>query len=264
VIAAAEIADPITATALREGKWVVDHTVAPPLLGAAAAIDEDKTAAEDTGSLRDRAIGDDPFADAAQAITYAERAVRATAVGRFNPDDIEYNANDDPWAADGEIDLEDQGIQRFDTGQPPLPRPAQRGQAQALPSVSHFRKMAIYLKGGQLDEIKEQVSLSDRREFRRAEEGRAADFFLKMREAAKEGAVDGELRERKMNYKVLTRGDVEISLPGDATEGLLADVLPMLKNLFAFKFIGSDSPITIPGGSPLPIPSGSPSPAVSP
>jgi hypothetical protein len=264
VINAAERSDPVTAKALREGRWVVDHTTAPPLLAAAAAAEEERTADNpNAGQRRQNLVGDDPFIDGAQVLNYSERAVRAVRVELFNPDDIQYNALDDPWRADAKVELEDEGIRRYDLFAPPLPRPAERGSQQALPQIEHFRKMAIYVKGQRVTEIKEQISLTDRREFRRAESGRSAAFYLRLRDSAKAGELRDELRERAMSYRVVDTGDVEVSVPLDAEEGLLGEALPELKKIFNFAFIGGDAvaPIVGPGGSPLPVPGGQTSPA---
>jgi hypothetical protein len=254
VIDQAMKADPISGRALAEGRWVVDHTVAPPLLAATVETeDEDEqTADKAVADRRGPAIGDDPFVDSAQTVNYAIRVVRgAPQVQRFNPEDIDYVAQDDPWRDDVENDLEEQGIRRYDLTQPPLPPPAARGERQRLPSVDTFRKMALYIKGERTIELREQIAIDERTEFRRAEEGRTAKFYLVLRDAAKQGAVSGELRERRMEYKVMRTGTVDVNLPANAEEGLLSTVLPVLKTLFTFKYIGTEAPGGL-GGGPLP------------
>jgi hypothetical protein len=255
-IDAAEKADKITADALRSGRWVIDHTVAPPLLAAAAApVDEEETADKPTsgGGRNQNLVGDDPFTDSAQILNYVERAVRSgVGVEVYNPEDIQYNPLDDPWRDDKDVNLRDQGIQRFDALTPPLPARAERGKQQSLPQIEHFRKMAIYKRGEEVVEIREQISIADRREFRRAESGRAADYYLRLRDAALGGALSDELRERRMTYKVLRVGGVDVNVPGDAVKGILADAVVALKAIFDFKFIGGSGLPTIPGASPLP------------
>ncbi len=261
VIDAAQRADPITAEALRTRRWVVDHAVAPPLLAAAAApANESEDTADDpaSGLRRPSLVGDDPFTDAAQLINYADRAARGgIAMERFDPEGIDYNALDDPWTADAQIDLEELGLRRYDLTQPPLPAPAERGKRQSLPQVEHFRKMAVYVETERVVKIREQISIGDRREFRRAEQGRTAGFYLKLRDEARKGGVQDELRERKMEYVVTKIGDVAVTLPRNAEKGLLAQVLPALKSLFGFEFIGGRTGPALPGVK-SPAPGGSP------
>jgi hypothetical protein len=253
-VAVAEKADPITARVLREGGWVVDHTVAPPLLAAAAARDEEVTADRPTTGLRrQNLIGDDPVVDGSQLLNYSERAVRSGfGVERFNAEAVGYNALDDPWAADGTRDLDDEGLVRYDLLQPALPSRAERGKAQTLPTLEHFRKMALYAKGEHVVEIRERISLSERREFRRAETGRAARYYLTLRDTALKGALQDELRQRDMRYTITKLGNVEVSLPPNAVEGILGDVLPVLKSIFGFEYIGGSGPTVTPGESPAP------------
>jgi hypothetical protein len=254
VIDTANRVDPISGRALAEGRWVVDHTVAPPLLAARVETeDEDERTADKAATeTRGPAIGDDPFVDSAQTVNYAIRVVRGSPnVQRFNPEDIDYVEQDDPFRADAEIDLEEQGIRRYDLQQPPLPRPAQRGQRQRLPSVDTFRKMAVYVKGERAIKLRERIAIDERTEFRRAEEGRTAKFYLVLRDAAKQGAISGEMRERTMEYEIMRTGTVNVSLPANAEEGLLSNVLPDLKSLFKFKYIGTDAPGGA-GAGPLP------------
>ncbi len=263
----AQRADPITARALSEGRWVVDHTVAPPFAGSAAETEQEPGGDRPTTGLRRQdLVSDDPFTDGAQVLNYSERAVRTGfRVELFNPDDIEYNALDDPWRADAEVELEDDGIRRYDLRQPPLPPPAERGRTQSLPTLDHFRKMAIYVKGERVIRIREQIAIADRREFRRAETGRNPEFYLRLRDAALAGALQDEFRQRKMSYDVTRTGDTDVTLPRDAEKGILGNVLPALKEIFDFEFIGGGGP-PLPGrgGPPLPeIPRGTSSPTAT-
>ncbi|MEX2537790.1 MAG: hypothetical protein WD646_03965 [Actinomycetota bacterium] len=269
VIDLARTVDVTTADALAQGRWVIDHTAAPALRASGRqepADDEEK--AEGIGAVAQvNPIGDDPFFDAASVLQYAERSFRAATVARFNPEDIEYNPADDPWRSDSERELEDQGIRRFDIVQPFLPSRAERGQQQRLPSLAHFRKMVVYLKGEDAIEVQEQVSLADRKEFRRAEVGRTAQYNLKIRDDARRGAIAEPLRERRMVFRVEEFEDVTISLPRTAEPGLLREVLGEggLKSLFDFKTIGGGPAAVLPT-SPLPTNPAptSPGPSVSP
>lgn len=243
VVEAARRLDPTTADALAAGRWVIDHTVAPPLLAAAADPgDESEQTADKPGLGQGNLVGDDPFTDSAQLLNYADRALRTGLnVERFDPEDIDYNVLDDPWAKDGEVDLEGKGIRRYDLRQPPLPPPAERGKRQSLPTIQHFRKLVVYVEGERVTKIREQISIKDRREFRRAEQGRTAKFYLEMRDAALVGGIRDELRERLMEYAVTKVGGVTVKAPLDAENGFLTQVLPALKALFEFDFIGGNA-----------------------
>ena len=256
VIDFARTIDPKTADGLAGGGWVIDHTAAPALRAAERRepADDEGTTGSDVGTVAQvNPIGDDPFFDAASALQYAQRSFRTTAVTRFNPEDIEYNPADDPWQSDAERTLEDQGIRRFDLIQPPLPLRAERGQQQRLPTLAHFRKMVVYLKGADAIEIREQVSIADRKEFRRAEVGRTAEFYLGVRDNAFRGAIAEPVRERRMIYRVEGFEDVAVSLPQEAVDGFLAEVLGErgLKSLFVFKNIGG-TPAALAGTGPAP------------
>jgi hypothetical protein len=251
--------DTATGSALSEGHWVIDHSAAPEL--RAAARQDPAEGADDTEAVAPREVnpvGDDPFFDAAGALSYADRSFRGSFVTRFNPEDLEYNPADDPWRADKERELETGGVRRFDIVQPPLPPRASRGQQQRLPSLAHFRKMVVYLKGDEALEVQEQISLSDRREFRRAEVGRTAQYYLGIRDAAMRGAVADVVRERRMVYRVGGFEDVEVSLPVDAENGLLREVLgdAGLKALFDFHTIGGRAAAALPA---VPTPEATPS-----
>ncbi len=264
VIELARTVDPTTGTALAQGRWVIDHTAAPALrAGQRQEPAEDEGSDSAVGTLAQiNPIGDDPFFDSASALQYAQRSFRATTATRFNPEDLEYNPADDPWRSDAERDLEDQGIRRFDISPPLLPLRAERGQQQRLPSLAHFRKMVVYLKGADALEIQEQVSLTDRKEFRRAEVGRTAQYYLGIRDNAIRGAIAEPLRERRMIYRVERFEDVAVSLPQEAEGGLLTEVLGErgLKSLFAFKTVGG-TPAALDGASPTP--GGSPTPSAT-
>jgi hypothetical protein len=281
VIDLARTVDPNTANALAAGRWVIDQTGAPEPSGAERAAEEDEADEDTTGTTSEEvAVGDDPFFDAADAARYSQELFRgAPGVERFNPEDIEYNPTDDPWAEDAERDLEAEGIRRFDIVQPPLPGRPSRGEAVQPPGVNSFRKMAAYIEAEEVLEVREQISIRDRREFRRAEQGRSADFYLELRDAALRGGTSQPMRERRMTYRIVRFEDVEISLPSDAENGFLVDVIGSrgIKSVFGFRYFGggprplvtesptpATSPITSPGVSPTGIPAATGVPASSP
>jgi hypothetical protein len=217
LIALAAREDPVAAKALSEGKWVLDHTGAPPLIA--------ERTREGTVS-----VGANPILDAYYLFQYAQESLNgAIGMGRFNPDSVDYNPLDDPWESDSIDELLNEGIARLDLEAPQLPRPNERGSRAALPGSRHFRKMVFYLKGQQLLGMKEQVKLADRPEFRRAGAGRAAKYYIDLLRDAQAGATRDPVRERVMSYEILDRGsDVSVELPLDdtviATVPLLASV----------------------------------------
>lgn len=200
--------------ALAEGRWVLDFTAAPPIV-------------PERGSEGELALGRNPFLDAFYIPTYLDEAVLDGAgMTRFNPEGLDYNPRDDPWEDDAERNLQDQGLQRFDLILPPLPRRSERGTQQALPNVEHFRKMAFYMKGRTLIEVREQVDMEDRQEFRRAAEGRAAEYYLELLQAARGGFTQEPVRERRMTYEVRSVGNADpVRLPDDAVTGTLESIL---------------------------------------
>ncbi len=252
--------DPLTDKALMDGRWVVDFIGAPPLNIVRATRSESSDKSDDSGSSGSNApardsnpIGNDPFFSAADALRYTQRNL-IFGVGEFNPDDIEYNPADDPWRADADRDLRDKGIRRWDYRQPQLPPRAGRGAAQRLPFAIHFRKMALYVKGERAFEVQEQISVRDRKEFRRAESGRSARYFIQLRDAALRGAVSSPFRERRMTYTISPFTGGPITLPTNAEKGLLKNVIGErgLPSLFHFKVIGQGEggvPV-LPGGLP--------------
>lgn len=206
VVAAAMAEDDVVGTALNEGRWVIDYTAAPPVVRE-----------RQEGEVQ---VGANPFLDVFYLFQYLERALQAGAgMERFNPEDIDYNPEDDPWSDDAERDLEDRGVRRYDLGLPALPSRSQRGTQQTLPSTNHFRKMAVYLKGETAVLVREQIDIADRREFRRAEQGRAAAFYEELRDAALAGFTQEPIRERRMSYEIEDfDSDLTISLPEDSAE----------------------------------------------
>lgn len=206
VVSAAMAEDEVVGAALSEGRWAIDYTAAPPVVRE--------------GQEGEIQVGANPFLDVFYLFQYLERAVEAGAgIERFNPEGIDYNPEDDPWSEDAERDLEDRGIRRYDLGLPGLPSRSQRGTQQTLPSTNHFRKMAVYLRGETAVLVREQIDIADRREFRRAEQGRAAAFYEELRDAALAGFTQEPIRERRMSYEIEEFGSaLSVSLPEDTAE----------------------------------------------
>lgn len=210
--------------ALAEGRWVLDFTAAPPVV-------------PERGSEGELGLGRNAFLDAFYLPKYLDDAVlEGAGMTRFNPEGLDYNPRDDPWAEDADRNLQDRGLQRFDLLLPPLPRRSERGTQQALPSVEHFRKMAFYLKGRSLVEVREQIDIDDRQEFRRAAQGRAAEYYLELLDAARGGYTQEPVRERRMRYEVRSLGSADpVRLPDEAVTGTMGPIVGSsgLGSLFA-------------------------------
>ncbi len=266
VVEEARAGDAPTAQALADGRWVIDHTAAPEPSGAASSEGGDEESASDTSDSADETqIGNDPFFDAADAIRYSQDAFRGSiAVQPFNPEDIDYNPADDPWASDVDRDLDAEGVRRFDLVQPPLPPRPSRGDTARPPGVASFRKMIVYLKGERAQEVREQISIRDRVEFRRAEQGRTARYYLELRDAALNGGTLEPMRERRMNLELKPYKGGSIELPTDAQDGFLTEVLGStgLRSVFGFKYIGGGAQVLAsPAPTALSTPSASQTPA---
>lgn len=213
VVAAAMAEDEVLGTALQEGRWVVDHTAAP-------AVIQERREGRST-------VGANPFLDVFYLFQYLPQAINdGASMERFNPEDLQYNPEDDPWSEDAERNLQDRGVRRYDLVLPGLPSRSARGTEAALPSIEHFRKMAFYLKGREVLEIREQVDITDRREFRRAAQGRAADYYVELMQAALSGFTQEPVRQRRMRYQVGEfSSDITVGVPAEAEAGTLTQTV---------------------------------------
>ena len=223
-------------SALQAKRWVLDYSGAPSLTDASRAT---------------RNRGTDPVFDALGAFAYVEQAMRESfEVHKFSEDDLNpaYRASEDVFPRPER----DSGIERYDLRRPFLPPIGQTGAAgDALPSTKHFRKMAIYVKNGQIVRVMERVEVTGRA---------ASDFVGYLAELAREAGVPEEEIEagkaeleglneserstlllqvlnqvlevsgnepvtiRTMTFDVLDVGDddIEAALPTDVIEGSLA------------------------------------------
>ncbi|HUP87544.1 MAG TPA: hypothetical protein VM143_17965 [Acidimicrobiales bacterium] len=132
-------------TVLQSRRWVVDATAAPIVT---------------VGRVREETLGQDPVLDAITALTYVEEAVRsAQDVERYSPDDVTpaYSRTEDtfPKPKSGS------GVVRYDLRRPKLPPPGGNeatGEA-GRPATRHFRRMAIYVKDGQVVQVREAIDV---------------------------------------------------------------------------------------------------------
>jgi hypothetical protein len=227
-------------TALREGRWVVDPTGAPPI----------------TASVRrgGPVAGRDPVAQAIAYYGYVERLIGQVFVARYDEESIDYKPSEDPWAADAPDS--ESGIDRYDLIRPPLPRPADQQGGSAtrnLPGEQHLRKLSVYVRGNRAFEIRERIQFDERlddaieyletqlkeanlpeaflKEFREgiasASEAEKAEGVLFALNAARETAGDDPIRLREVRAQFTGFGKKnEIILPAGAVEGELDAFFP--------------------------------------
>ncbi len=132
-------------TVLQSRRWVIDEAAAPIVT---------------VGRVREETLGEDPVLDAITAFTYVEDAIRsAQEVQEYSPDDVTpaYSATEDtfPKPKDGS------GVTRYDLRRPKLPPPGgdQATGDAGRPATRHFRRMAIYVKGGRVIQVREIVDV---------------------------------------------------------------------------------------------------------
>ncbi|MFP5325983.1 MAG: hypothetical protein ACLGHT_00700 [Acidimicrobiia bacterium] len=131
-------------SALQAGRWVLDPSGAPPLLGGAIDL---------------RALGSDPLYESLTFIQYVEQVLRVNGVYEFNEDALDYRPNEDPFAeATPEKLFPGRKVKRYDIGRPPLPKASdtQAGN-QITPGMEHFRYMAIYIEDGIIIRVDETI-----------------------------------------------------------------------------------------------------------
>ena len=127
------------------GQWFVDKLGAPSLLPS------------DTSRLR---TGTDVVIDALTVFRYVDRVMGESAgVHRFDPDSLSYRPREDPFPhpdrGSGEI--------RYDADRPSLPRPnTAAASGRVVPGPQHFRKLAVYVRGGRVTRVLEQIDVGSR------------------------------------------------------------------------------------------------------
>jgi hypothetical protein len=192
-------------------RWVVDQAGAPSLLGR-----------------RVRNTGADPVYDARVALKYVATAMDdADFVRVFNPEALDYKPAEDPFPHPKS------GIKRYDFQRPPLPRAGvgSGGSNQAVPDIYHFRRMAVYIKDGQIVEVREAIDVETRlRELARVygvtfpDRPRAelAGIAVDAINALRTGQGNDPIRVRAMVLRFAEVGQPQkVDLPGDALVGTL-------------------------------------------
>ncbi|MGQ0434041.1 MAG: hypothetical protein ACT452_16745 [Microthrixaceae bacterium] len=135
---------------LRTGRWLVDDDGAPLVSAVTTNVAK---------------LGKDPVLDATTALEYvAVASDNAVAVERWSDDSLDptYPTSEDifPTPADGS------GVTRYDLRRPDLPAVNETSGDVGgipLPSVTHFRKMAIYVKSGRIIEVREEIDATGKK-----------------------------------------------------------------------------------------------------
>lgn len=213
--------------ALFERRWVVDPFGAPSLVVAAS----DR-----------RVLGTDPFFDALTVFDYTRKAVDAAEeVVKYDKESLEptYKPEDDPFPKPDK----DAGVARYDLKEPPLPTNAasSTGAVRQIqpPTAVHFRKMAIYVKGNRVIEIREEIDIQRKlKDFARnydvkfrkgmSAEGQV-EFALEKINELNRATTNPPLRVRQMTaqFRDLEDPSITVELPEEnVVEGSLFGIIP--------------------------------------
>lgn len=220
------IADPVdfqVASALSQGKWVLDPAGAPALKPP-----------EDVEK-----VGPDPMRDALNVFVYSNAAIEeAVGIRQFNPDALDYRPQDDPFPKPDKKKLEE----RYDLQRPPLPR-RETGQQRGV-GTPHFRKLSFYVEDGEITRVLEDIDIEGHEEFRRALKTGRPKFLLRLLDELRSGRTAETIRVRQMSMTFTSLGvPITVSLPQDALTGNLRGLL------------GSDGALVLSGrGSEVPVP----------
>lgn len=199
--------------ALRAGQWVRDPTGAPSLT---------------VGRDSKRKMGDDPIVDSLTVWQYVDLAITgAFRVVKFNKESIEYKAKEDPFPPPEK----GSGVTRYDLLAPFLPR--QSGAAnQAVPDISNFRKLSVYVKDGLVIQVLETIDVISRLNDIKRNYGvkfpasntdqENADFAIRAINEVRVGQGNSPIRPRDMSFAVRDTGKpTSVALP---TEGVTGDL----------------------------------------
>lgn len=132
--------------ALESGRWVVDPSGAPALLGGAVDM---------------RTLGADPLYDSMTMFQYIDQVLRVNGVYEFNEDALDYRPQEDPFAENlPEKLFPGRDVKRYDVWRPGLPKASdtQAGN-QITPGMEHFRYMAIFIEDGVIIRVDETINL---------------------------------------------------------------------------------------------------------
>ena len=210
-------------SALAAGRWVLDPSGAPPLLGGAVDL---------------RTLGADPLYDSLTMFQYVEQVLRINGVYEFNEDALDYRPKEDPFAeATPKKLFPGRDVTRYDVWRPPLPKAAdtQAGN-QITPGMEHFRYMAIYIEDGVIIRIDETINLELQLEDLRdnyaldlpEDPQEAVEVSVKAINAVRTAQGDPQLVVRNVSLQLASIGEEnKVELP--QSEDLVVGSLSVLK-----------------------------------
>jgi hypothetical protein len=192
------------------GGWVVDPMGAPELHVSTQTADSVT----------------DPVLDAIEIFDHVQRAVDRGKLVRFDPEDLQYRPQEDPFPRP------ESDVIRYDLLQPRLPRPEGLG-VRTLPGIEHFRKLSVYVLDGRVRTVRERIDivprldqLLDLYDFPVDRKGSTDEIAAKALEALnKARATVGQapVRERVVTVEVEEGAQPpNVTVPGDARQADLS------------------------------------------
>ena len=192
--------------ALAARYWVVDPAGAPSIGDAAVA---------------DRTIGIDPIVDALSIVDYTLDAISAAkGVFKWNAERLDYRPLEDPFPRPAR----GSGVTRWDIEPADMPRADDLSGGAGNASLARapvFRRMAIYVKGGKVVQIREQI------------------------------AAKYDLLNRFRNYLIQMAEQQDDERAVEAVEGQIARVEDQPDQLEAFLHFGLNQILTQAGEEPV-------------
>ena len=180
------------------------------------------------GGSTKRRIGDDPIVDSLTVWQYVDLAIDgAFRVVKFNKESIDYKAKEDPFPAPEK----GSGVVRYDLAAPFLPQ--QSGAAnQAVPDVTNFRKLGVYVKDGLVVQVLETIDVISRlNDIKRnygvkfppgSSDEKNAEFAIRVINEVRVGQGNPPIRVRDMSFAVRDVGKpVTVAMPQEGVTGPL-------------------------------------------
>ncbi len=221
---------PAVEQALREGRWVIDPSGAPPPL----QVDGGEATA-----------GGNPLVEALEPLRHVRTAIgEASEVREFNFEDLDYRPSLDPF------EYPDETVEevRYDLWRPMLPKGEDAisgGQGDVV--VGHFRKLSVFVNDGRVDRVCEFIDVEGHEDFVELKErGREHNpFQAGLLERIREGQTSTLIRERKVLVDLTYPGEVDVELPEDAFVGRLEEARQTLQEGFQEEILEPEQPVDV-------------------
>lgn len=202
-----------TMSLLRSRRWVRDPTGAPDLTSP---------------TIQRLTVGQDHILDALNVFSYVEKAIQeAEFVARFNPEALDYIEKEDRFPRP----KEGSPVVRYDLRPPEIPPFA--GVGATLPDIRHFRKMSVYIQGGEVLQVMEEIDLASRYDRlvealdlkvpARLSGGERLAFAVDALNQLRSTRRTAPIRIRRMSLEVIDLGKPNlVQLPDSAVEASLS------------------------------------------